>query len=184
MEVPRLGVESELQLSAYAMATAIAMPDPSLIWDPHCSLQQHRILNPLSRARDRSHVLIDTSQVCYPWATIGTLINTLCSLVTEINVTGNNVIFSYFMTWVPPLFFTVFFLVVVVCLLIGWLVSFCPKTHKALEKISIILIKKHLYVKELFEPGIQEMALENSMEVFILDLSECNLMYFLYTLPF
>uniref|UniRef100_A0A8D1I8Y3 Uncharacterized protein n=1 Tax=Sus scrofa TaxID=9823 RepID=A0A8D1I8Y3_PIG len=50
MEVPRLGVELELQLPAYATATA--MPDPSCVWDLHYSSQQHRILNPLSRARD------------------------------------------------------------------------------------------------------------------------------------
>ena len=31
MEVPRLGVESELQLPAYTTATA--MPDPSNVWD-------------------------------------------------------------------------------------------------------------------------------------------------------
>ena len=43
MEGPRLGVESELQQQANAMATAI--PDPSHIFDLRCSLQQHRILN-------------------------------------------------------------------------------------------------------------------------------------------
>ena len=31
MEVPKLGVKSELQLPSYA--TVIAMPDPSCIWD-------------------------------------------------------------------------------------------------------------------------------------------------------
>ena len=44
MEVPRLGVESELQLPAYTTATA--MPDPSLVFDL-C-----QILDPLSEARD------------------------------------------------------------------------------------------------------------------------------------
>ena len=38
MEVPRLGVESELQLLAYATATAIL--DLSCICDLHCSLRQ------------------------------------------------------------------------------------------------------------------------------------------------
>ena len=37
----------------------------------HHSLQQHRILNPLSEARDGTHVLIDISWVCYCWATKG-----------------------------------------------------------------------------------------------------------------
>ena len=50
MEVPRLGVELELQLLAYATATA--MPDLSRICDLHHSLQQRWILNPLSEARD------------------------------------------------------------------------------------------------------------------------------------
>ena len=49
MEVPRLGVESELQLLVYTTATA--MPDLSCLWDLHCSFR-HRILNPLSEARD------------------------------------------------------------------------------------------------------------------------------------
>ena len=31
--------------------------------DLHPSSQQHRILNPLSEARDRTHILMDTSQV-------------------------------------------------------------------------------------------------------------------------
>ena len=44
MEIPRLGVESELQLPAYTTATA--MPDPS-----HVCSGQHQILNPPSDAR-------------------------------------------------------------------------------------------------------------------------------------
>ena len=50
MEVPRLGVESELQLPAHATATA--MMDPSRVFDLHQSSQQRLILNPLSKARD------------------------------------------------------------------------------------------------------------------------------------
>ena len=42
MEIPRLGVESELQLPAYINATA--MPDPSLLCDLHHSSWQHWIL--------------------------------------------------------------------------------------------------------------------------------------------
>ena len=48
MEVPRRGVESTLQLPAYTTATAT--PDPSCICDLHHSSEQHRILNPLSKA--------------------------------------------------------------------------------------------------------------------------------------
>ena len=50
MEVPRLGVESDLQLLAYATATA--MQDPSCIFDLHRSSQQRQILDPLNVARD------------------------------------------------------------------------------------------------------------------------------------
>ena len=63
MEVPRLGVESELQLLAYTTATA--MQDPSYIWDLHHSSRQHWILNPLSKARDQTCILTDTSWVHY-----------------------------------------------------------------------------------------------------------------------
>ena len=52
MEVPGLGVESELQLLAYTTATAT--PDPSRIFDLHQSSWQCWILNPLSEARDRT----------------------------------------------------------------------------------------------------------------------------------
>ena len=63
MEVPRLGVELELQLLAYATATA--MPGLSHICTLHCSSRQQRILNPLSETRDRTHILTDTSRVHY-----------------------------------------------------------------------------------------------------------------------
>ena len=58
MEVPGLGVESELQLLAYA--TAIAMLALSHICSLHSSLQQRGILYPLTKARDVAHVLTDT----------------------------------------------------------------------------------------------------------------------------
>ena len=59
MEVLRLGMESELQLLAYATATAT--PDASCICDLHHSSWQRRILiNPLSQTRDRTRVLVDT----------------------------------------------------------------------------------------------------------------------------
>ena len=73
MEVPRLGVELELQLPATATATATVMQDPSYICDLHHCSRQHWILNPLSRARDQTHILMNTSWVHYCWATIGTL---------------------------------------------------------------------------------------------------------------
>ena len=61
MEVPRLGVESELQLPAYATATA--MPDQSHVCDLHHSSWHRQILNLLSETRDQTRILMDTSQV-------------------------------------------------------------------------------------------------------------------------
>ena len=57
IEVPRLGTESEQQLPAYSTATAA--PHMSHVCDPHCSLWQRRILNPLSKAC----ILVDTCWV-------------------------------------------------------------------------------------------------------------------------
>ena len=70
VEVPRLGVKSELQLPAYATATATL--DLSCICNPHHSSQQHRILNPLIEARDRTHVLMDNSWVYFLCTMTGT----------------------------------------------------------------------------------------------------------------
>ena len=61
MEVPRLEVESELQLLAYT--TAMATQDPSCVCDLYHSSQQCQILNPLGRARDRTRVLMAASQI-------------------------------------------------------------------------------------------------------------------------
>ena len=56
VEVPRLGVEGELQLQAYARATATW--NPSRVCDRHHSSWQRQILNPLSKARDRTCILM------------------------------------------------------------------------------------------------------------------------------
>ena len=64
IEVPWwLGVESELQLWAYTTATG--MQDPSHICDLHHSSQQGQILNPLSKARSHTGILMGTSWVLY-----------------------------------------------------------------------------------------------------------------------
>ena len=63
MEVPRLEVQLELQLPAYATATATS--DLNHVFNLHHSSQQCQILNPLSRASDGTHILMDTSQLHY-----------------------------------------------------------------------------------------------------------------------
>ena len=76
MEVPRLGVQSEVQLPAYATATAT--PDLSHVCDLHHSSQQCQILNPLSKARDRTPYLMVPSQIQFQCTMMGTLI--LCTV--------------------------------------------------------------------------------------------------------
>ena len=70
MEVPRLGVELEMQLLAYATATATW--DLSHVYDLHYSLWQHRILNPLSEAGDRTHILMDCNWIHFRCTTMRT----------------------------------------------------------------------------------------------------------------
>ena len=70
MEVTRLGVELELQQPAYA--TAPATLDLSCVYNLHHSSQQHRILNPLIRARDRTHNLMVPTQIRFLCATMRT----------------------------------------------------------------------------------------------------------------
>ena len=71
MEVPRLGVNSELQLPAYT--TARATWDPSHIQDLHHSSRRCQILNPPSEARDRTCILrFKGSWVHYRCTTTGT----------------------------------------------------------------------------------------------------------------
>ena len=69
MEVPRLGVGSELHPLTYTTAAAM---DLSHVCDLHHSSRQHRILNSLSEAGDRMGILRDTSLGHYRWATTGT----------------------------------------------------------------------------------------------------------------
>ena len=61
MQVLRLGVESELEMPAYTIDTA--MPDLSHIFHLHHSSWQRRILNLLSKARDRTHNLMVPSWI-------------------------------------------------------------------------------------------------------------------------
>ena len=71
MEIPKLGVESELQVLAYTTVTA--MWDLRSICSLYHSSQQYWISNPLYKAWDQTHSLIDTSQIHFCCATRGTL---------------------------------------------------------------------------------------------------------------
>ena len=70
MEVPRLGVQLELQLPAYTTATITR--DPSCVCDLHHSSRQSQILNPLSEARDQTCNLMVLSWIHFLWTTTGT----------------------------------------------------------------------------------------------------------------
>ena len=70
MEVTKLGVKLELQLPAYATATA--MPDLSHVCDLHHSSRQGQIPDPLSEARDQTRNLMLPSQIHFLCAMTGT----------------------------------------------------------------------------------------------------------------
>ena len=76
MEVPRLGIKSELQLLAYTTAIATwdlsHVCDLSHICDLSHSSDQHWILNPLIEARDRTCNLMVPSRIRFHCATMGT----------------------------------------------------------------------------------------------------------------
>ena len=57
----QLGMESEMQLQAYKAATVT--PDPIYTCEPSSSLWQHQILNPKSKARDQTRILMVPSWI-------------------------------------------------------------------------------------------------------------------------
>ena len=97
MEVSRPGVKLELWLLAYAIATATG--DPSCICNiPHSSWQ-HQILNPLSKARDQTRILMDTSwsQIRFCCATMGIplgehFLSAVCDIGGEERNTGTETV--------------------------------------------------------------------------------------------
>ena len=65
MEVSRLGVELGLQLLAYTTTT--------VMWDlSHICSRPRQIPDPLSEARDRTRILMDTTQIRFRCAIVGT----------------------------------------------------------------------------------------------------------------
>ena len=64
-----------------AYTTAIATQDPSHIFDLHHSSQQCHILNSLSKARNRTCILMDTSQIHFHWAMTGTPVHIFVNLM-------------------------------------------------------------------------------------------------------
>ena len=98
MEVFRLGVESEMQLLPYT--TAMAMWDPSCICNLHRSSWKCQILNPLSKVRDWTHVLMDTGQVVTGlmdtgWGTTGTPLFCFLYKIKHVFYYSRKIIFTY-----------------------------------------------------------------------------------------
>ena len=102
MEVPRLGVESKLQLLAYTTTTLTW--DLSHIFNLHHSSQQRRILNPLNEARDGTHFLVDTSWVLNllshsgnllsfysKYSSVGYMGTCVCMEINHINILQNSI---------------------------------------------------------------------------------------------
>ena len=67
MEFPSLGVKSGLRHIHSNLGSK-----PHLIQDLHCNLLQHWILNLLRKARDQTHIVMDTSLVLNPLSHNGT----------------------------------------------------------------------------------------------------------------
>ena len=85
MEVPRIGVELEVQLLAYTKATAAQ--DPSSVCDLHHSSRQCQIINPLCEARDQTHNLMVTSWIRFCCTTRETSTHILlCKHLFKINM--------------------------------------------------------------------------------------------------
>ena len=60
------GSQARGKIGGAATATATTIRDPSLVCDLHHSSRKWQILKPLSKARDQTHILMDTSRVCNP----------------------------------------------------------------------------------------------------------------------
>ena len=53
----------QIRAAAAGLYPARATQDPSCVSDLHHSSQQRWVLNPLSEARDRTHILVDTTRI-------------------------------------------------------------------------------------------------------------------------
>ena len=78
--VPRLGVQSEVPLLPHT--TAAVTPLRCLVCNLYHNSWQYQTLNPLSGARDRTCILMDTSQIHCHWPTTGT---PYCSILKQIS---------------------------------------------------------------------------------------------------
>ena len=106
MAVPRLGVQLELQLPAHVTATATQNPIHAC--DLHHRSWQHWILNPLSKARDPTRILMDPSQVPYPLSHEGNfsaepIVNVVLTAIFHFACPGNRLHIKEISGYLQPL---------------------------------------------------------------------------------
>ena len=82
MEVPKPGVQLELQLPA--TATATAMRDPRHVCDLHHGSGQRQILNRLSKARNGTCNLFVPSWIHFHCATMGTSVTFYFNIISSV----------------------------------------------------------------------------------------------------
>ena len=132
MEVPRVGTESELHLLAYT--TAKTRQDSNCICDLSWGLQQCWILKPLSKARDQTQILKDTSCVLNQLSHSGNSLFTFDRLFHRIRnskLAGLG-FFSFFF-----LYFKDCMSLIILCFLLGKLVGF--SSFSSISKVAVFL---------------------------------------------
>ena len=132
MEVPRVGTESELHLLDYT--TAKTRQDSNCICDLSWGLQQCWILKPLSKARDQTQILKDTSCVLNQLSHSGNSLFTFDRLFHRIRnskLAGLG-FFSFFF-----LYFKDCMSLIILCFLLGKLVGF--SSFSSISKVAVFL---------------------------------------------
>ena len=128
-EIPRVGVKSGLQLPDYATATATW--NPSCICTLHHSSQQCWISDPLSEARDWTHILMDISWTHFCCAIMGTPISRYFFI---------SFLISSLTSWIFSSALFSLHVVNIFSFLFLWLIySFMMWSEKMLEIIAILL---------------------------------------------
>jgi len=98
-----LWVKSAIALQLPAYTTPTATWDPSHICDLHHSSQKRWILNPLCKAMYRTHILMDTCQICFCHATMGTPLSffnwNMVDIQHYVSFRCKDLTFAYIMKW-------------------------------------------------------------------------------------
>ena len=82
-EFPRLRGQNQSYSCKPPCTTATAVVDPKGICNLHHSSLQRWVPDPLIKARDWTHILMETSRIRFHWATMGTLERSLAESLSE-----------------------------------------------------------------------------------------------------